>query len=228
MIDWRAIDTVLLDMDGTLLDLHFDNYFWLRHLPSRYAQHHEIRPEEAADMLHRLIDAKRGSLEWYCLDYWSERLSLDIRALKEEVQHLIAERPHAVSFLTALKAAGKKRVLITNAHRQSLELKISLTGIGSELDEMISSHDYGYPKEDRRFWDRLRETISFDTDKTLFIDDSLSVLRAAEAYGIRQLIAIHQPDSRADRIDTGHFPAIHHFDEIMPAPPAAGSRPWTG
>ncbi|HBT55971.1 MAG TPA: haloacid dehalogenase, partial [Pseudomonas sp.] len=34
MLNWNAIDTVLLDMDGTLLDLHFDNHFWLEHMPA--------------------------------------------------------------------------------------------------------------------------------------------------------------------------------------------------
>ena len=27
-IDWTQLDTILLDMDGTLLDLEFDNHFW--------------------------------------------------------------------------------------------------------------------------------------------------------------------------------------------------------
>ena len=30
MINWQQIDTVFLDMDGTLLDLHFDNYLLAR------------------------------------------------------------------------------------------------------------------------------------------------------------------------------------------------------
>ncbi|HNG60363.1 MAG TPA: haloacid dehalogenase, partial [Cellvibrionaceae bacterium] len=37
MIPWQAIDTLLLDMDGTLLDLHYDNYFWLEYLPRAFA-----------------------------------------------------------------------------------------------------------------------------------------------------------------------------------------------
>lgn len=217
MIDWRAIETVLLDMDGTLLDLHFDNYFWLTHLPLRYADHHGICPNEATDKLHRLFKEKRGSLEWYCLDYWTRNLSIDIRELKEEVRHLIAERPHALNFLKTLKQAKKQRILITNAHRLSLDLKLSMTGIGAELDVIISSHDYGYPKEDQRFWHTLQKKIHFATEHTLFIDDSLSVLEAADCYGIKYLCAVRQPDSKGQVLDTGRFPAIDHFDEISPA-----------
>ena len=48
MINWHDIDTVLLDLDGTLLDLHFDNYFWCQHLPLCYARRHGIAlPEDA-------------------------------------------------------------------------------------------------------------------------------------------------------------------------------------
>ncbi|MCK9502612.1 MAG: GMP/IMP nucleotidase [Porticoccaceae bacterium] len=216
MIDWRAIDTVLLDMDGTLLDLHFDNYFWITYLPRRYAEHHGLCPDKASADLHRIFHEKRGTLDWYCLDYWSRQLGVDIRALKEEIQHLIQERPHAIHFLQQLKEAGKKRYLITNAHRKSLELKLSLTGIGGELDALISSHDFGHPKESAQFWQKLREMTGFDPARTLFIDDSLSVLKAAETFGIAYLCAIRQPDSRANALDTEHFTAIHHFDEIFP------------
>ena len=218
MIDWCAIDTVLLDMDGTLLDLHFDNYFWMTYLPKRYAEHHGLPADEATRTLHRIFTEKRGTLDWYCLEYWGRSLALDIRQLKEEVQHLIAERPHAIHFLQALKASGKSRVLITNAHRQSLDLKLALTTIGGELDRIISSHDYGYPKEDQLFWQHLQKNLGFVPARTLFIDDSLSVLASAERFGIGHLCAIRQPDSKSVPIDTAHYPAIDHFDEIVPRP----------
>ncbi len=85
MVDWSSLNTVFLDMDGTLLDLHFDNHFWLEHLPARYAEHYDLHPQEAKDRLIPMIMAERGSLNWYCTDYWSERLSLDITGLKAEV-----------------------------------------------------------------------------------------------------------------------------------------------
>jgi len=44
----------------------------------------------------------------------------------------------------------------------------------------------------------------------------LAVLRAAQSYGIVHLLAIFQPDSRAERKDVAEFNAIHQFSEIMP------------
>ncbi len=216
MIDWSAIDTVLLDMDGTLLDLHFDNVFWLHHLPRRYAEHHGLCPDDSSRELHRKFAEKRGTLEWYCLDYWGRELALDIRRLKEEIQHLIAERPHAIQFLECLQVAGKERVLITNAHPRSLELKLQLTGIGAHLDRIISSHQYRAPKESPLFWQALARETGFTPSRSLFIDDSEPVLEAARRFGVGQLLCIRQPDSRLEHHYDGPFQAIHHFDEILP------------
>ena len=51
MLDWSRIDTVLLDMDGTLLDLNFDNYFWQKHLPLRYAEARGLTPTAGREEL---------------------------------------------------------------------------------------------------------------------------------------------------------------------------------
>lgn len=216
MIDWNTIDTVLLDMDGTLLDLHFDNQFWQHFLPARYAEHHQIQPDEAIDQLYRRFDEKRNTIEWYCTDYWSEQLAMDIPALKRELQHLIAERPYVTEFLTHLGANATRRILVTNAHRHSLNIKLAITNIGKHLDAIISSHDYGVPKEHEMFWRRLQQEISFNPERTLFIDDTESMLTAAQNHGIAHLLCIRQPDSsKAPRTDLT-FPAIACFGDLLP------------
>ncbi len=215
-INWNHIETVLLDMDGTLLDLHFDNFFWLSHLPRRYAEHHDLCPDQATIELHRRFDEKRGTLDWYCLEYWSEQLAVNIRQLKEEVQHLIQERPFVRQFLQQLGAANKQRILVTNAHPQSLQLKLAITGIDGLLDDVISSHSYGFPKEAPEFWQRLQGEIHFDPAKTLFIDDSVDILHAARRFGIKHTIAIRQPDSKLQPKEIQNLPSILHFDEILP------------
>lgn len=218
MIDWNAIDTIMLDMDGTLLDLHFDNYFWLEHLPKRYAEIHDVDYATASQRLTEHIRKHEGTLQWYCLEFWSDALKVDIRSLKVEVKHKIQIRPHVKEFLTRLRQHRKKLLLVTNAHPQSLSLKLEVTEIDKYLDIVISSHELNHPKEAQAFWHALRKREQFDPARTLFIDDTARVLQSAQDFGIKHLMGIHQPDSQQARTLDG-FPAIHHFNEIMP--PAA-------
>ena len=219
MIDWSSIDTVLLDMDGTLLDLHFDNYFWTEHLPRLYAAEHRITVEESSAHLHGEFVAERGTLQWYCLDHWSRRLGMDIAALKRELQHMISIRPFAIEFLARLRDSQRDVVMVTNAHRKTLEIKMDSVDITGWFDRVVISHDLHAPKEEQAFWHALQALHPFDPARTLLIDDTEQVLESAQKYGIAHLLTLLQPDSRQlKRINT-RFPGIHHFDKIMPGEP---------
>lgn len=215
-IDWKYIETVLLDMDGTLLDLHFDNHFWQIHVPLRYAEAKGLPVEMARDELMARYHARAGTLEWYSVDFWATELEIDIMALKEEIAHLIAVHPAVVEFLHALRAAGKRIVLATNAHHKSLTLKMAKTGLEPHFDALVSSHALGWAKEQRGFWEALQKIEPFDPALTLLVDDSLPVLDAARAYGIRHLVAVRTPDTRQPAKDTRDYPAIDSFAELMP------------
>ncbi len=215
-LDWTRIDDCFLDMDGTLLDLHFDNHFWLEHVPRRYAEARGLSLEAAKAQLRPRFQALEGTLDWYCLDHWSRELGLDIALLKAEVDHLIAVHPHVVNFLEALAARGKRRVLVTNAHQQALALKMGRTRLAGHFEHIISSHDLGLPKESPDFWPRLHAILPFDPARTLFVDDSLSVLRSARTYGFGALRAVLQPDSQAPRRVQDEFPGIVDFAELLP------------
>jgi 5'-nucleotidase len=214
MLDWQAIDTVLLDMDGTLLDLHFDNHFWLEYVPQQFAKVRGVTLEAAKADLFARYKSRLGTLEWYCVDHWSRELGLDIALLKEEVDHLIAVHPHVVDFLDQLMCAGKRRVLVTNAHQKTLALKMDRTRLAGFFDQVISSHQLGLPKEHPEFWCRLQNLYPFDKSRTLFVDDSRSVLDSAKGYGIRWLLEILKPDSIGPLREAGEYPAIHDFSEI--------------
>ena len=216
MVDWEHIDDCFLDMDGTLLDLHFDNYFWLEHVPRRYAEAQGLSVEGAKEHLRARYRSLEGTLEWYCVDHWSRELGLDIRLLKEEVDHLIAVHPHVVDFLEALAMRGKRRVLVTNAHQKTLALKMERTRLAGNFEHIISSHEMGLPKENPAFWAHLHAILPFDPIRTLFVDDNLNVLRAARAFGMGALLAVLQPDSRAPRQAPAEFPAIVDFADLLP------------
>lgn len=216
MVDWAAVDRVFLDMDGTLLDLHFDNHFWLEHVPRRYAEHHAVTLEAARALLRQRYHAVEGTMAWYCVDYWSDQLGLDIALLKQEVEHLIAVHPDVVEFLDAVRGSGRRAVLVTNAHGKSLELKLRRTRLGRHLDGVVCAHDLGLPKEDPGFWARLAVGEPFRPAATLLVDDSLPVLRSAARHGIAHLLAVRRPDSRQPPRAVTEFPAIDGFADLLP------------
>ena len=215
LLPWCDIDTVLLDMDGTLLDLHYDNHFWMEHLPQRYAELHGVSRAMAELELQPLFERNAGQLQWYCLDFWSTELKLPVRELKLETAHLIALRPDADTFLAAIKNAGKRVILITNAHRDSLSLKLERIELAPYFERLISSHDYGFPKENPQFWDALRADIQFDPARSLFIDDTLPILRSARDFGVAQLLAVSRPDSRKGPKDTAEFAALEDYRALI-------------
>jgi putative hydrolase of the HAD superfamily len=215
VIAWHEIDCVLFDMDGTLLDLHFDNYFWLEHLPLRYGQHHQLSTSDAKQLLYPQFHAKRGSLDWYSVDYWTHALNMDIEALKKEVVDRIALRPNAVEFLQWLQAQGKRCLLITNAHRKSLELKMAHTALDDYFECMISSHDFGFAKEHDAFWQRLALDFDVTLNRAIFFDDSLDVLQAAQRNGVAKVCGIVKPDSQKSENNVAPFTSIYDFRELM-------------
>lgn len=216
MMDWQAIDTVLLDMDGTLLDLHFDSHFWLEHLPRRYVELHQLDEASQRELEARII-GEQGTLDWYSLAYWRRELGVDIVALKREVQHLIGLRGDALDFLRWLKRAHPRVVLATNADRESLDLKLPLTGLAPYLDAIVSSQDVGAAKEEQAFWHVLQAREPFDPARTLFIDDNPRVLESARTFGIRHLLGIKKPDSRRPERKLQAFTALGQFADIYPA-----------
>ena len=215
--DWQDVDSVFLDIDGTLLDLHFDNHFWLEHIPLRYGEREGMSKQAALEALTPRFRAVEGTLAWYSLDHWSRELDMDIPALKRELKHLIRVLPHAEAFLAAVRAKRKRLVLVTNAHAPVLELKMEHTRLDRHFDNVVSSHDLGNPKETAEFWHSLQQVEPFDPARTLFADDSLPVLRAARDYGIKHLVAMRRPDSQRPAREISDFPSIETFAELMPS-----------
>lgn len=217
LLAWPDIDTVFLDMDGTLLDLNYDNHFWQQYVPQKFATANGISLAQAKAELMERYGAVKGTMDWYCVDYWSEQLKLDISVLKHEVRHLIAVHPQVTRFLDYVREAGKRVVLVTNAHGKSLRLKMNETGLAKHFDRLICAHDFGVPKENVDFWSRLQVQEPFDAARTLLVDDSLAVLRSAQQYGFQHLLAVYKPDSQQPRLEVTEFPAIEHFAELIPA-----------
>lgn len=215
MFDWNTIDTVLLDMDGTLLDLHFDNHFWLSLVPQELCKQRGLNPSQAQQLVVESYNKVAGTLDWYCLDYWQAELQLDIMGLHHTLVDRIQLRQDSMPFLNALAVAGKKRILVTNAHPKSLALKLEHTELGRGLDAMISSHETGYPKEHPQFWHTLFEQFALTPERCLFIDDSETILHAARLAGVGHQLGITNPDSQKPANSFTDFPAISDYRLLL-------------
>ena len=211
----KDIKFVLLDMDGTLLDKYFDDFFWEHLVPEKYAEKHNITFGKAKGELMKKYRAHEGTLNWTDLDFWSEELDLDIPALKEQIKHLIEVHPHVEDFLKLLKLRKKKVFLVTNAHYKSIQLKFKKTRIGKYFDSVLSSFDAGYPKESVEFWEIAEKRLGFDKDSTLFVDDTEEILKTAKKYGIKYILYKARSNSKTEPKESNHFEHIIDFDELI-------------
>lgn len=214
-IDWSEIDTVLIDMDGTLLDLRFDTWFWQELIPSRYAAANGMSATEAWERIKPKFRATRGTIQWYCIDYWTQELGLDVADIKRGALEQVSYLPGAEDFLLKLKHSGKRRVLVTNAHPTTLGLKSQRVGLAAHFDACYSTHAFDAPKEHAAFWPRLHAAEPFAAERTLFVDDSLPVLDAAQGFGIGWLRAIRRPDSGQPPKNTGQYIAVDRIADLF-------------
>lgn len=214
------VESVLLDMDGTLLDRHFDDYFWEDFIPHRYADKNSVDLCSAREELIRTYKRHEGTLNWTDIDFWSSELGLDIHALKRELKHLIEVHPYVEDFLEALKNRGKRVYLITDAHAKVVDLKMQETDLGRYFDARVTSFDIGYPKEDIRFWKRAEETLAIRKDRTLFIDDREKILITAKEFGIKYNLYKAGANSQKKESPPPQFPAVTEYCELLDGAPA--------
>ena len=205
----------MLDMDGTLLDLAYDNYVWKDLVPRRYAAARDISFEAAREHLFDQYRSVQGDLEWYCLDHWSERLGIDVMQLHHDVNHRIGYLPGALDFLRSVQDTGTRVLLVTNAHPDTLALKDAVTGLGDYFDGLFSSHQYGHAKESQAFWHALQDDIGFDIETTRFVDDSQPVLRSARDYGVTMLVTVTRPDSTRPVVRGSNFRGVENLADML-------------
>jgi GMP/IMP 5'-nucleotidase len=216
LVDWSTVDRLLLDMDGTLLDLGFDNHFWQEYVPRIWGEKHGLSFEDAYARLAPKFQQHYGKLDWYCLDFWASELDLDLRALKAERGPHVRYLPDVERFLAAVRQRVPRVVLVTNAHHGALEVKLARTGLDRYLDSIYTAHDFGHPKEDQAFWEALLDAEHLDAPRCVLVDDSRPVLDAAERFGIGQLFTIRRPDTGLPPRDHGDgFHALGSLMELL-------------
>ena len=214
---WKTVDTVLLDMDGTLLDLNYDNYVWNTLVPQAYAEQNNLSADTAKETLFQHMMSIKGTIEFYSFEYWTQHCNFDNKQLvsiHQQAAQLIQYRSGVITFLRRAKSLGKQLIIATNAHRSSVDIKNQFTNLDKEVHRIVSSHDYGYPKEHFSFWQLLQQHNPYDPQRTLFIDDNETVLDAAANAGIKHLLCISQPDSFRPIRENLRYPYVNSLNEI--------------
>jgi 5'-nucleotidase len=208
-------ETLMLDMDGTLLDLAFDNYMWKERVPEEYARVRGIPPARARVELAARYESVLGTLNWYCLDHWSELLGIDVLALHRQTQDRIGFLPGARDFLVEASARDMRLLLVSNSHPATLAVKTEATGLADWFDHVYLSHDVGHAKEHQAFWQALAKAESLDPARAVFVDDTERVLEAAQSFGLPKLLAITRPDTTQPARSCGAFTGIERVAELL-------------
>jgi putative hydrolase of the HAD superfamily len=208
-------DTLMLDMDGTILDLAYDNYMWLTHLPERWAEQNGMTFDAARRHLIAKFGEASGDLRWYCLDHWSKHLGLDVAQLHRDNHERIGFLPGALEFLQRVRQSNIRLLLVTNSHQATLDLKDEITGLTAYFDGIYTSHAFGFAKERQEFWHALRGAVDFDPDRTMFVDDSLPVLQSAATYGVKHPVVIARPDTSRPRRNESEFVSVEGLSELL-------------
>jgi HAD superfamily hydrolase (TIGR01509 family) len=214
-VNWSLIDDVLVDMDGTLLDRHFDNFFFEEELPRRYAAMHGLSFEASRARLMAMYRSVEGELAWTDLEYWSGRVGIDVVAMHQELQHLMGFLPGAENFLAAVRAKGKRITVLTNAHHTGVAVKSAKTGLNRYVDRIVDAFEVGYLKMRSEYWPACRTLVGFDPSRSLYVDDDETCLAAARQYGIGAIFHSAKSSSQLPPARSAHFASIEHLPALL-------------
>ncbi len=217
-VNWEDIDDVLLDMDGTLLDRHFDNFFFEEALPHRYALLHGLTYEGSRDRLMAMYRSVEGELAWTDLNYWTERVGIDVVALHKELDYLVGFLPSAETFLRELKRLERRVTILTNAHQAGVDVKIAKTGLDGHVDRIVTASEVGYLKMRPAYWPACQQLVGFNPQRALFIDDDEGCLAAAQQFGIAHLVHSAKPSSQLPSVPSASFPSVESLLTLLKRP----------
>ncbi len=217
---WDAVDDVLLDMDGTLLDRHFDNFFFEEELPRRYAAREGLPFAVARDRLMAMYRSVEGELAWTDLHYWSERVGFDIVAMHKELDHMIGFLPGAEDFLRHLRGLGKRVTIVTNAHASGVGIKNAKTGLDRYVDRIVDAFEVGYLKMRPEYWPACQRLLGFDPPRSFYMDDDEGCLKAARSYGIAHVVHSARSSSRLPPAPLESFWSLSDFSPLVNGRPS--------
>lgn len=165
---------ISFDMDGTIVDMNFDYILWFEELPKLYAERHNLSFEKAK-MICREEYNKVGDedLRWYDVKYWLENFDLkkDFLQLMTNLKHHIKLYPEVKSVVKEL-SEKHKLIIISNAPRAFLDLKLEVESIKDHFDRIFSvTSDFNIVKKERNIYKEICKALNIKPEELIHIGD---------------------------------------------------------
>lgn len=204
-------DNYIFDLYGTLVDIrteegkeelweklalfygYYDAHYTPEELKQRYGELvsageknmqkkddvHEAHPEIKIEQVFKALFEEKGVNADMTLAVHAGQF---FRILSTEYVKLYEG---TVEMLEALKAAGKKIYLLSNAQRIFTEYEMHTLGIAKYFDDIFISSECGVKKPDSRFFEMLIEKHKIDVVKSIMIgNDGKSDIGGAKSVGL--------------------------------------------
>jgi len=205
---------MLVDMDGVILDNTYDNNFWQNQIPGVISKNKNISFEDAKRLAVQIFNYKKNTKDWYDVDYWSNMLNVDIEA--EKRSSISFDRIQLYEGVTETLNKLKNNfilILITNAHRKTLNIKLEKYDLNPYFENMICAHELHYVKENIQLWYMLKSRFKLDYTKTLLIEDTINNIKVGLSAGISQ--AVYLGDESYE--DSKKILKLSSINDIFPA-----------
>lgn len=206
-------DTLLFDLDGTLIDsvrLILDSY------------HHTLRvhglpPRSDAEWLRGVGTPLRVQFrEW---DDGTGRIEEMVATYRDYnlAHHDMMVRAYdgVGDMLRGVKAAGKRTALVTSKNRQGSLRGLDLTGLTGYIDLLVCADDVVNPKPHPEPVMKALAQLGADARSAVFIGDSVHDMHSGRAAGVQTAAVLWGPFGRADLEESHPDVWLERPDEVL-------------
>jgi putative hydrolase of the HAD superfamily len=204
MVKLNSTTAILSDLDGVILNLDYDIKFWESWLPEHVASQSNRSLKEIKIQIQAEIDAQRGTLNFYDLNYWDDLLNVDCMEIIREQEEKCSFLEGSYEALQRLSTLKNPKYILTNGDPRIQEYKAETQNFLEFFNSIFYSMHVGYPKESKEFWALARHNLNLEFEDAIFIDDDLKVVTAAAKAGIKQVAWITPGKNRIlqNRVET--------------------------
>jgi len=171
----KKAQIISFDLDGTITDSSFADSVWLQGLPLHYANEKNIDFLDAKRIVKEEYDkVGRMKLEWYDMKYWIEKFGLKTTPQKilNEFTDRINMFPELPETFENLHQKGFRLIVVSNAHREFVDLELQKTEIAHYFEHVFSStSDFGLIKNDPRLYKKVCEICQIPPKQMIHVGD---------------------------------------------------------